>query len=54
MRESVMGLEITIRKRDGVTVDHEKKRNGVRVNHERKSDGVRDHHKKDRWGESSL
>ena len=35
MRESVMGLEITIRRSDGVTVDYEKKRNGVKVHRER-------------------
>ena len=37
-----MGCELTIRKCDGVRVDHEKK-----------SDGVRVHHEKERWGESS-
>ena len=38
-----MGLELTIRKR-----------NGVRVHHEKKSDGVRGHHEKEEWGESPL
>ena len=38
-----MGLEVTIRKSDGVNVHHEKK-----------SDGVRVHHEKERWGVSSL
>ena len=38
-----MGLELTIRKS-----------NGVRVHHEKKSDGVRVHHEKERWGESPL
>ena len=39
MRERAMGLEITIRKSDGLRVHHEKKSDGVRVHHERKSDG---------------
>ena len=37
-----MGLEITIRKSDG-----------VKVHNEIKSDWVRVHHEKERWGESS-
>ena len=43
----------TIRKSDGVRVDHEKKGDGVKVHHERKSDGVRVHYQKERLGESS-
>ena len=43
MRERAMGREFTIRKSDGVRVNHEKKSDGVRVDHER-----------DRWGESST
>ena len=35
-----MALEFTMRKSDG-----------VRVNHEKKSDGVRVDHEKERWGE---
>ena len=42
MIKEPMGLELTMRKSDGVRVDKEKK-----------SDGVRVHHKKERWGESS-
>ena len=38
MRERAMGCEFTIRKSDGVRVDHEKKSDGVRVDHEKKSD----------------
>ena len=30
-----MGLEFTIRKSDGVIVDHEKKSDGVRFDHEK-------------------
>ena len=52
MRKSDGG-ELTMRKSDGVRVDHEKKRDGVGVHHEKKSDGVRVHHEKERWGESS-
>ena len=37
-----MGLEFTIRRSDGVRVQHERKRDWVRV-----------HHEKERWGESS-
>ena len=48
-----MGREFTIRRSDGVRVDHEKKSDGVRVHHEKKSDGVRVHHKKERWRENS-
>ena len=48
-----MGREFTIRRSDGVRVDHEKKSNGVRVHHEKKSNGVRVHHKKERWRENS-
>ena len=45
---------MTIRKSDGVRVDHEKKSDGVRVDHEKKSDGVRGHPiEKGPWGESS-
>ena len=43
MSERAMGLEITIRKRDG-----------MRVHHEKNTDGVRVHHKEERWGESSA
>ena len=43
MRERAMEGELTI-----------KKRNGVRVDHKKKSDGVRFRHEKERWGESSL
>ena len=42
MRKRGLGLELTMRKSDG-----------VRVNHERKSDGMKVNHKKERWGESS-
>ena len=42
MRVRAMGRKFTIRKSDGVRVDHEKKSNGVRV-----------HHEKERWGEIS-
>ena len=31
MRERAMGLEFTMRKSDGVRVDHEKKSDGVRA-----------------------
>ena len=48
-----MGREFTIRRSDGVRVDHEKKSDGVRVHHEKKSNGVRVHHKKERWRENS-
>ena len=48
-----MGLELTIRKSDGVRVHHEKKSDGVRVHHERKSNTVIVHNEKERWGESS-
>ena len=48
-----MRREFTIRKSDGVKVQHKKKSDGLRPHHERKSDGVRIHHEKDRWGESS-
>ena len=41
MRERAMGCELTIRRSDGVRVDHKKKTDGVRVRHE-----------KERWGES--
>ena len=41
MRERAKGLEFTMRKSDG-----------VRLQHERKSDGVRVHHEKERWVES--
>ena len=47
-----MGGEFTIRKSDGVRVDHEKKGDGMRVDHDKNSDWVRDHHKKEQWGES--
>ena len=30
-----MGLEFTIRKSDGVTLQHDRKSNGVRFNHEK-------------------
>ena len=46
LSERAMGLEVTIRGSDGVTVHHEKKSNGVRVHHERKSDGLRVHHER--------
>ena len=48
-----MQRKFTIRKSDGVKVQHKKKSDGLRPHHERKSDGVRIHHEKDRWGESS-
>ena len=48
-----MGSEFTIRKSDGVRVDHEKKNDGVRVYHEKKSNKVKVQHEKERWGESS-
>ena len=35
MRERAMGCEFTIRKSDGVRVDHEKKSDGVRVHIEK-------------------
>ena len=41
MRRRPMGEDFTMRKSDG-----------VRVNHEKKSDGVRVHHEKEQWGES--
>ena len=41
MIKEAMGLELTMRKSDGVRVDNEKK-----------SDGVRVHHKKERRGKS--
>ena len=44
MRKRGIALAFTIRKSDGVTVNHEKKSGGVTVQHERKSDGVRVHH----------
>ena len=45
---------MTIRKSDGVRVDHEKKSDGVRVDHEKKNDGVRGHPiEKGPWGEIS-
>ena len=47
MIKEAMGLELTMRKSDGVSVDHEKKSDGVRGHHERKSHGVRVHHKKE-------
>ena len=39
--ERPMGGDFTMRKSDG-----------VRVNHEKKTDGGRLHHEKERWGES--
>ena len=42
MGKRAMGRELTIRKSDGASVDHEEK-----------SDGVRVHHEKERWGERS-
>ena len=39
--------EFTIRKSNGVSVDHEKKSDEVRVDHEKKSNGVRVHHEKE-------
>ena len=42
-KKRAMGGDFTVRKS-----------NGVRVDHEKKSDGVRVHREKDRWGESSL
>ena len=36
-----MGLELTIRRSDGMRVHHERKSNRVRVDHEKKSDGVK-------------
>ena len=47
MSERAMGLEITIRKRDGMRVHHEKNTDGVRVHHEKKSDGVRVHYERE-------
>ena len=41
MIKEAMGLELTMRKSDGVRVDNEKKSDGVRVRHE-----------KERWAES--
>ena len=35
MRERTMGEEFTIRKSDGVRVDHEKKSDGLRVHREK-------------------
>ena len=35
MIKEAMGLELTIRKSDGVRVDNEKKSDGVRVHHEK-------------------
>ena len=52
MRKRAMGIELTMRKSDGVTVHHEKKSDEVRVHYERKSDGVVVHYEKERWGES--
>ena len=54
MRKRAIGSELTMRKSDGVRVDHEKKSDGVRVHYERKSDGMRVRHEKEQWGESSL
>ena len=53
MRKRAIACDFTIRKSDGVRVDHNKKSAGVRVDHEKKSDGVRVHHEKMQWGESS-
>ena len=53
MTERVMGEEFTMRKSDGVRVDHEKKSDGVRIHHEKKSNRVRLYHQKERWGETS-
>ena len=39
MRKRAMGGEFTIRKSNGVRVEHEKKSDGVRVHHEKKSHG---------------
>ena len=39
MRERSMGSEITIRKSDGIRVDHKKKSDGVRVYHEKEECG---------------
>ena len=54
MRKRAMGCEFTMRKSDGVRVDHEKKRNGLRVDHEKKSDGVIVHHEKEGCGECTI
>ena len=48
MIKEAMGLELTMRKSDGVRVDYNKKTGGVRVDHKKKSDGVRVHHEKER------
>ena len=48
MRRRAMGWEFTMRKSDGVRVDHEKKSDGVRIHHEKKSDRVRLHNQKER------
>ena len=53
LRKRAMGRDMTIKKGDGVRVDHKKKSDGVRVHHERKRDGVRVHHEKGRRGNSS-
>ena len=39
VRKRVKGGEFTMRKSDGVRVDHEKRRDWVKDDHEKKSDG---------------
>ena len=50
MIKEAMGLELTMRKSDGVRVDNEKKSDGVSVDYKKKTDVVRVDHKKREMG----